>query len=123
MATKGVQLFGTTTVATRARAKLVAVGEELTAPADRLIDAAQASRDAALMEAAAEVEGATLRVRVANWRFIATNDPKGPATFKANVEKTTAAIDKLERAANEATPPLAAPLRAALVAYSATLSD
>jgi hypothetical protein len=46
------------------------------------------------------LETAVLLVRVANWRFLATHDAKGPSVFKENVEKAQAALSALEN--NEA---------------------
>jgi methyl-accepting chemotaxis protein len=40
-----------------------------------------------------------LLVRVANWRFQATQDPKGPALFKESIEKANSTIAFLDKAA------------------------
>src|SRR5215469_107741 len=45
---------------------------------------------------AAIVERDVLLVRVANWRFLATKDPNGQATFKTNAEKAQKSIAALE---------------------------
>ena len=44
------------------------------------------------------LETKVLLVRVANWRMLATRDPKGIATFKTNVEKAQQQIAELEKA-------------------------
>ena len=60
--------------------------------------------------AAIDIEPAVLLVRVANWRFLATHDASGPATFKANAAKASAAVAALEQGelANAIRPLLAA---------------
>ncbi len=81
------------------RAKLFSGGDEVTAATSRLVDDAHKTGDADLYAHARDVEVANLLVRVANWRFLATLDPKGPATFKTNVEKAHAALAVLEKTA------------------------
>src|SRR5205823_4166330 len=49
----------------------------------------------AQIQQAATVDSAVLLVRVSNWRFLATQDPQGPATFAANSLKADAAIKAL----------------------------
>jgi methyl-accepting chemotaxis protein len=106
------------------RARLFTVGDEVTANLGKLVDAARAemARDATRQpaaRAAAEIESSILLVRVANWRFLATKDPKGPATFHANVDKALAAIavmDRMELA--ESVRALLAPVKSALSAYA-----
>jgi methyl-accepting chemotaxis protein len=101
----------------RQRALLFTGGDALTAATSRLVDAAGATQgpDAIV---AAQLNSAVLLVRIATWRFLATADPKGPATFQTSFEKAGAALVRL---ANLATPEergLIAPVRAALDAYS-----
>ena len=81
------------------RAKLFSGGDEVTAATAKLVDDAHKTGDADLYAHARDVEVANLLVRVANWRFLATLDPKGPATFKTNVEKAHAALSVLEKTA------------------------
>jgi methyl-accepting chemotaxis protein len=100
------------------RAKLFSGGDELTAATNKLVEAARAVHDNGLSEAASNVEAAVLLVRVANWRFLATNDPKGPATFKTNSDNAQAAIAKLEKVAPDAVRPLIAPVKTTLAAYA-----
>jgi methyl-accepting chemotaxis protein len=80
-----------------ARGKLFSGGDEMTAAVTKLVEAAEASGDNALTLAGTSVEKTVLLVRVANWRFLATNDAKGVATFKTNVEKANAALTALEK--------------------------
>ena len=80
------------------RAKLFTGGDQVAAAAAALIEAARATGDQTLGARAGDVETAVLLVRVANWRFLATSDPKGPATFATNVGKAGAAIEAIEKA-------------------------
>ncbi|WP_267427153.1 hypothetical protein [Methylobacterium sp. GC_Met_2] len=52
----------------------------------------------ALTAATNTLESAVLLVRVANWRFLATFDPNGPATFAKNVEKAEAGLKVFQEA-------------------------
>jgi len=105
---------------------LFAVGDQLTADTGKLIEAGRASGDAAAA-AIASLEPLVLLVRVSNWRFLATHEPKGAANFKNNVEKARQGIAALEKA----DPPanvrkLADALKATLGSYAAafeTTSD
>ena len=100
------------------RAKLFTGGDELTAATARLVAASQAGTNTDLSIAAGHVESAVLLVRVANWRFLATLDPKGPATFKTNREKAATALAALEAMATDDIKPLIQPVRDALAAYA-----
>jgi methyl-accepting chemotaxis protein len=100
------------------RAKLFSGGDTLTAATDQLLSAAKAGNDAALMQTADAVERAVLLVRVANWRFLATNDPKGPATFKTNRDKADAAIARLAETTDTGTRSAIPAVKAALAAYA-----
>jgi methyl-accepting chemotaxis protein len=94
------------------RTALFTVGDELTANVNKLVEAAHG--------AAVKTEVAVLLVRVANWRFLATRDPKGIATFKTNVDKAQqdiAALEKLELP--EAARALIAPVKTSLAGYVA----
>jgi methyl-accepting chemotaxis protein len=103
-----------------ARAKLFSGGDELTAASGKLVEAARAQNELSLRVQVTDVETAVLLDRIANWRFLATHDAKGPATFKTNVEKTNAAIAVLEK--NTAAASLQetiATVKASLAAYAA----
>ena len=99
------------------RAKLFTGGDTLSAASSRLAEAARATDDPAVSEAASDVNTAILLVRVSNWRFLATLDHAGPATFKANRDKAEVAIGRLQTLAPADASALIAPLRAALAAY------
>jgi len=82
------------------RAKLFSVGDQMAAATDELFAAGttRSADESDLPALTANVRASVLLVRVANWRFLATSDPKGPATFKANVEKAESALAALETA-------------------------
>jgi methyl-accepting chemotaxis protein len=103
---------------TASRAKLFTGGDALTAATDTLVLAAKTGDEAALSQLADGVERAVLLVRVANWRFLATNDPKGPATFKTNCDKAEAALARLDNTTDKDTRAAIAPVKAALAAYA-----
>ena len=102
------------------RAKLYTGGDTMTAATTALTIASRNGTDAALGIATDRLESAMLLVRVANWRFLATLDPKGLATFRTNVEKATTALADVERLADGQTRPLVKPVRDALAAYVAS---
>lgn len=107
-----------------ARAKLFTVGDDVTAATNKLVAAARAQSDVSVRAQAATVESSVLLVRVANWRFLATNDPKGPATFKASNEKAQAALAELDKnPAAAGLQALIAPVKAALDSYAASFAD
>ncbi len=75
-----------------AKATLFPGGDELTRATSALVaDMRARGNDAQILQAAV-TEGAMLLVRVANWRFLAVRDAKGPATFAANAAKAEAAL-------------------------------
>jgi methyl-accepting chemotaxis protein len=105
------------------RSKLFTGGDQLTSATAKLVEAARASSDA-VSRAAIDIEPAVLLVRVANWRFLATHDASGPATFKANAAKASAAVAALEQGelANAIRPLLAA-TKTALADYIAAFDS
>jgi methyl-accepting chemotaxis protein len=113
------QLAKLTAAAKDDRAALFSVGDEVTAATNRLVAAARATNDPDILGAAQSAESAVLLVRVANWRFLATRDAKGPATFVTDTQKAGEALKAL-RAKN---PPAAVaslidPVQAALEKYA-----
>ena len=80
------------------RAMLFTVGDELSANTDKLIAAARGSGDRLLSAALKSLEPGILLVRVDSWQFLATRDPKGVATFKANSDRAKTVITVLEQA-------------------------
>jgi methyl-accepting chemotaxis protein len=77
------------------RASLFSDGDKMAEDVQKFVDAATKSDSA---PGATFLEAKVLLVRVANWRMLATRDPKGIATFKANTEKAQAQIAILEKA-------------------------
>jgi methyl-accepting chemotaxis protein len=69
-------------------------GDKMAADVQKFVDAAQKTEFAHLANA---LEAKVLLVRVANWRLLATRDPKGVATFKTNVGKAEQQISELEK--------------------------
>jgi methyl-accepting chemotaxis protein len=95
---------------------LYAEGDKMAADLQKLVDAA---RNTEFASATRSVESKVLLIRVTNWRFLATRDPKGVATFKADVAKTQQQISELEE--TNLPQSLAAPLssiKASLNVYS-----
>jgi methyl-accepting chemotaxis protein len=78
------------------RAKLISGGGELTAAAEKLLVAARGIEDLAILKSVHSVESELLLTSLANWRFLATGDRKGPATFNARAESVIEAIKALE---------------------------
>jgi methyl-accepting chemotaxis protein len=106
------------------RKALFAGGDELTAATARAVDAARATGEPGLAAHAASVEAKILLVRVANWRFLATVDPKGPDTFRVNVQNAKNAIGELEKDPSSGpVQPLLAGVKTALGAYVASFED
>jgi methyl-accepting chemotaxis protein len=77
------------------RALLFSDGDKMAEDVQKFVDATEKTDFA---QGAAALEAKVLLVRVANWRMLATRDPKGLATFKTNMEKTQAQIAVLEKA-------------------------
>ncbi|MDB5515357.1 MAG: Methyl-accepting chemotaxis protein [Tardiphaga sp.] len=70
-------------------------GDQMAADAQKFVDTAGKTDFA---HSADVLEAKILQVRVANWRFLATRDQKGVATFKANLAKAQQQIAELEKA-------------------------
>jgi methyl-accepting chemotaxis protein len=102
------------------RAALFSVGDELAADLVKLKDAARAGAERPIAMGATNLEAIVLLVRVANWRFLATRDPKGTATFKDQVSKAEQEIAALEKAElPEGIRALVGPVKTALARYAA----
>jgi HAMP domain-containing protein len=89
-------LLDTMRTAEAERAKLISGAGELTAAAQKLLVAARGIEDLAILKSVHSVESELLLTSLANWRFLATRDPKGPATFNARAESVIEAIKALE---------------------------
>jgi methyl-accepting chemotaxis protein len=91
-------------------------GDKMAADVQKFVDAAQKTEFPQLANA---LEAKVLLVRVANWRLLATRDPKGVATFKTNAVKAEQQISELEKSGLP--PDLAAllmPVKAGVAKYS-----
>jgi methyl-accepting chemotaxis protein len=89
---KRIELGAAVDKAVAGKAVLFPVGDRLAADVAKVVAAARGTDRA---QAANDLERDVLLVRVANWRFLATKDPKGQATFTTNVaaaEKTLATM-------------------------------
>ncbi|MCJ2043240.1 methyl-accepting chemotaxis protein [Methylobacterium sp. J-078] len=75
--------------------KLFKIGDALTRASTTLLSEVRHKGNAAQVAQAANIESAVLLMRVANWRFLATRDPQGPATFAAQSVKVEAALKAL----------------------------
>jgi methyl-accepting chemotaxis protein len=104
------------------RAKLFSGGDTLTAATDRLVEKARASSNEAAGNAADLVERTVLLVRIANWRFMATEDKGGISTFKTNFENARSALAAMESVAAPETASLVSPVQTALAAYEASFT-
>ena len=97
-------------------------GDALTSVSNHLVKAAQSTGIAAVTDAAERMESAILLVRIANWRYLATEDTAGVAVFETNLGKAKDAITAVESLAEPTISPLVPTLRAALAAYSTGFS-
>jgi methyl-accepting chemotaxis protein len=70
-------------------------GDKMAADVQKFVDAADKTD---FVHEANALETKVLLVRVANWRMLATRDPKGIATFKTNFGKAQEQIAELEKA-------------------------
>jgi methyl-accepting chemotaxis protein len=104
------------------RTRLFSGGDELTDATTKLVEAARKTGSVEGARAAAVFERAALLVRVANWRFLATKDPKGPATFSKNNAMAVEALAAFEKLDVPGMAPFIAPVRAALTAYADAFS-
>ena len=73
---------------------LFSEGDKMAADLQKFVDAAEKT---SVAREAAALETRVLLVRIANWRLLATKDPKGVATFKASLEKAQQVIAQLEK--------------------------
>ena len=90
-----------------ARSRLFAGGDTLAMLVSHLFVAADIEPGWPDLASASQVNAAVLLAEVANWRFIATDDPKGQATLARSLDKGSAAL--------AAYPPSASPDEKALI--------
>ncbi len=104
------------------KSRLLSSGEDLIDATAQLVEAAKAGGDLGEAGLASRVEAAVLQVPIANWRFLATSDFRGPLAFKIAVDQAEAALAAFEPSAGETTRPLLASIRAGLAAYASRFS-
>ena len=104
------------------RANLFTGGDALTAATDRLVEAARASSDAEARDTADKVERAMPLIRLANLRFITTQDKGATAAVETSIGNAHAALAALWRAAGPEAGALVAPVEAAMAAYQASFA-
>ena len=91
-------------------------GDKMAADVQKFVDAAQKTEFA---HSANALEAKVLLVRIANWRLLATRDPKGVATFKTNVGKAEQQISELEKSSlPQDLAALLMPVKAGVAKYS-----
>ena len=103
-----------------ARAKLSSGGDELSAAVNKVIDAAVSAAAGQQNEAAKKLKDAVLLVRLASWRFIATDDINGPKAFKDDLQ---AAEIALVATSLTATSLIADPVQPAVAAVRTALAE
>jgi methyl-accepting chemotaxis protein len=74
---------------------LFSEGDKMSAEVQKFVEATDKTAFSMLTEV---LEAKVLLVRVANWRFLATRDPKGVAVFKTSIEKARKQIAEIETA-------------------------
>jgi methyl-accepting chemotaxis protein len=96
----------------------LAIGDEMNATLHRIVEAADNSKEPDAIVTARDLAIALNVMRVSNWRFEATADPAGIATFNTSVQKANAAIDQFEKVANDAGRSSLSALRAGVKSYA-----
>lgn len=97
------------------KATLLPSGDELTVKMNKLVDVARAAVDEDTASLVADLESRLLLVQIANWRFLALRDTKGPANFRTNVDRAAQRLAALEKS------PQATELRATLTPVKTSL--
>ncbi|MEY9367571.1 methyl-accepting chemotaxis protein [Bradyrhizobium diazoefficiens] len=97
------------------KATLLPSGDELTVKMGKLVDTARAAVDEDTAALVADLESRLLLVQIANWRFLALRDTKGPANFRTNVDRAMQRLTALEKS------PQATELRATLAPVKTSL--
>ncbi len=100
------------------RARLFPLGDTLTAETTKLVQAAVQTAGTDDDVLAAAVERTVLLVRVANWRFLATHEAGGQATFHTNVDNAMKALAAFEDSGAPGAKTLVASVRTSLSAYA-----
>ncbi len=101
------------------RTDMIKQGEMMTVVVKKLVDAASAGAEKALV---VKVERAMLLVRIENLKFQATEDPAAQDAFKAVFDAAMDAIAAFAQAASRDNAALAGELQAAMVSYGANFA-
>lgn len=101
-----------------ARTRLLSAGDLLSAHTDKLVQDALETEGMDAETLAAAVERTVLLVRVTNWRFLATRDSAGLATFHTSLNKAMKAIAQFEALNTPNAKTLSQVMRAALTDYA-----
>jgi methyl-accepting chemotaxis protein len=104
--------------ASAGRARLLSAGERLSAATDALAATLTKSGSTEAERAGIVIERDILIVRVVNWRFLASRDPSGVATFQSSLAKARGALDALDALGLAQLKTTAAALRASLTEYA-----
>ncbi|WP_284276119.1 HAMP domain-containing methyl-accepting chemotaxis protein [Bradyrhizobium iriomotense] len=108
----------------KGKAALLPGGDELTANTGKLVVAARAANDTDIAASIADLESKILLVRIANWRFLALRDAKGPATFRTNVDSALQRLGALEKdALPDQVKSALGPVKSSLAAYKAAFES
>ena len=94
LSAKRAELAEFTTQAQAGRKLLLSEGEQMAADVQKLVDEAE---ETAVQQAASSLESKLMRVRIANWRMLATREAKGLEIFKTNAGKAREQIAALEK--------------------------
>lgn len=96
---------------------LLSEGDKLTADLQKLLDVT--SHDTAHASTVNALEADVMRVRAANWRFLAAREPKGVDVFRRAAEKARQRVAELEgQELAQTVPPLLATISADLLSYT-----
>ncbi len=103
-----------------ARARLVSLGDDLTARTSKLMEARLTIPERMTAVKMTPIEVNVQAMRLAVWHFLATRDPKGPAEFKAATERALATTAFMESAElPDALRAMIGPFKTTMAAYIA----
>ena len=106
-----------------ANKRIDANGRDLTITTSALVKLARASDDPAILDAATEIDRLSLIARLANWRFQALYDPKGPAAFNKDSDRTRSAISRLTASTDLELQSVSGAVATAFDAYASSFRD
>ena len=83
-----------------ARSHLITGGDAMSLAMQTLLEAVDEGASLELGQPATQLAMAVYSVRIANWRFQATGDAAGPATFQTAIATAQASLDLIRRSSN-----------------------